>query len=1069
MVSLLKKYGWHEWLVHTNYSFLKGASYPKNYVERAAQLGYLGLSICDYDGVYGIVQAFSAWQRLPEPQNLRLLYGAEIHLKQDHDKPLLYQDTIVLYARSLLGYQNLCHILSLCHRESKNQGFIDFEEFITCNLKDLIAICPMRGMIRSQEPLHHRYKALKEALPERLYIAISKHLHPAEDYWIKPSLSLSKQLEIPTLMCQDAFFHHAKEKDLSDLVQAIRMNQTMDEAVPYMFPNSERSFKSLVELEARYQNIPGFETSLKTSRDLLASFDFSLKELRYQYPREFIPEGFTAQSYLTHLVWTYAFEKYPQGVPAKTHDLLAKELKLIKHLEFADYFLTVWDIVRWARNQGILCQGRGSAANSAICFMLEITAVDPTKFDLLFERFISVERGDPPDIDVDFEHERREEVIQYIYRHYGRHRAAMVANVITFRTKGAIRFTGKALGISESYLSQASSLGRYQGPRKKRDQKGVDTLADKNDDVPWDLWHSLSERLKGFPRHMGLHSGGFVLTHEKVDLFVPREPATMEDRTIVQWNKDDLEELGFFKIDILALGMLTAIRKSIDLINHHYGQGMTITDIPQGDRPTYAMIQKADTVGTFQIESRAQMSMLPRFRPEKFYDLVVQVGIIRPGPIQGGLIHPFLKRRYGQEPIQYAHPKLIPILKRTNGVPIFQEQVMRIAIAIGDFSPGDADQLRKQLGSWALKKDIGSLVGKLEQGMRKHRIPEYFIEQILGQLKGFAEYGFPESHAVSFALIAYSSSWIKCHYPDAFFTALLNSQPMGFYSRHALIQAAGRARVPIRPICIKNSFWDATLEKTEGQGFFAIRLGFNMVKGLRQNGIEGLTQTPVSERTWQNLEDLLQDITFHRGDLTALAAAGAMESLGIERRAALWVAEAAPLATYIEEDLHHHFPEEMMLDKVERDFESFGTTLEMHPASLIKKEYWPYQVSLKEIQVSESLNTLPRNLIVKVFGMILVRQAPATAKGMVFVTLEDEKGYVNLAFSPQVYDRFHELVNGQGFICAEGQLQRDGNSQSIWVKKLILPSKKDAEVFELEREEAVDVVAEKLVRGRNYM
>ncbi len=1065
MASLLEKYGWTEWLTHSNYSFLKATSSPKDYIQRAYDLGYQGLGICDYDGLYGAVKAFSAWKKLENYGNLRLLYGAEVHTQGDHDKPLLYQDTIILYALNLRGYQNLCGILSFCHRKSKDRGYIGLTSLLEHPLDNLVAILPMRGALRQNIDMNRRYQKLNDVMPGRIYLAISKHLHPAEDYWISPALMLAKANNIPLLLTQDAFFHHPKNKDLSDLIQAIRQNRTLDQSVPYMFPNSERSLKTLTELEARYRDIPGYEQALINSRKLLEMFNFSLKELRYHYPKEFIPEGSTSHGYLTKITWDYAYKKYPLGVPNKIHQLLVKELKLIKHLEFADYFLTVWDIVRWARSRAILCQGRGSAANSAVCFILGITAVDPTKFDLLFERFISVERGDPPDIDVDFEHERREEVIQHIYQHYGRNRAAMVANVITFRTKGALRYTGKALGIKDEYINLVSNING----KHKRSLK-ISQLASKENNHSWRLWESLSQRLKGSPRHMGIHSGGFVLTHEEINLFVPQEPATMNNRTIVQWNKDDLEELGFFKIDILALGMLTVIRKTLDDIKNYYHKKITVADIPQNDIETYQMIQRADTVGTFQIESRAQMSMLPRLKPKTFYDIVIQIGIVRPGPIKGGLIHPYLKRRSGLEPIEYAHKNLIPILKRTMGVPIFQEQIMRIAIAIGDFSPGEADQLRKQLGSWSIKTDIGNLVKKLEIGMRKNKIEEYFIKQIIGQLQGFAEYGFPESHAVSFALISYTSAWLKCHYPAAFFTALLNSQPMGFYSRHALIQQAKRSNINILPICINHSDWESRLEPIDpNKTGFSIRLGFNMVKGLRKIGIEDLQRKRATHGGWKSLESMLKHIKIHRGDLTSLAASGALEILNIERRQALWVAEALPLAPFIEEDLKYDFTEETMLDQVERDFNAIGTSLIIHPANLIKRHYWPYKIPPEKISSSSKLNNLPKNLIVTTFGMILVKQSPPTANGMVFVTLEDEEGYINLVFNPKVYQRCQSIINNQGFLCAQGRLQQQEESQSIWVKKLLAPYENEADVLTLEREHNTHPVSEEMVKSRNYI
>ena len=538
--------------------------------------------------------------------------------------------------------------------------------------------------------------------------------------------------------------------------------------------------------------------------------------------------------------------------------------------------------------------------------MLGITSVDPTLFDLLFERFLSLERGDPPDIDVDFEHEKREEVIQYIYQRYGRSKAAMVSNIITFRHKGAIRAVGKALGIPDSMISKASESQSLIAKEKS-------SASQFHNVEMWDLWSSLSDRLYGYPRHMGIHSGGFIVSQEALDKIVAQEPASMEGRSVIQWAKDDIEYLKLFKIDILSLGMLTAIRKSLQMIKEHYHKDLDLASIPHDDHQTYQMIQKAETVGTFQIESRAQMSMLPRLRPNKFYDLVVQVGIIRPGPIQGGLIHPFLRRRNGQEAIIYPHPKLRPILERTMGVPIFQEQVMRVAMAVGNFTAGEADQLRKQIGAWSLTKNLGPLIGKLEDGMRKNGIKEVFVKQIVGHLQGFADYGFPESHAASFALLAYASSYIKCHFKEAFYTSLINSQPMGFYSVHALLQSSQREGCEILGLSINHSQYMTSIVKTKtGLG---IRLGLHLIKGLSKEGAQALVKLRESHGPWQNIYDYLRVNPLHRGDLTSLVAANTLQELEVPRSEALWLAEAAPFSDFIEDDLHSTFPEEKPFEK----------------------------------------------------------------------------------------------------------------------------------------------------------
>ena len=835
MASLLEKYGWHEWSCHTNFSFLVGASHPREYLERALKFGYRSLAITDYDGVYGLARTHLDLKELknpvlginsppsksmkvgaeyslgggdvsdpaPPPKLFsKLIHGAEFHLQQDHERPLVMQDTVSVIARTQEGYKNLCQLATFAHKSGKMDANVPLDDLLNHDVKGLTLIQPMRGVLRSTitEQTVGRFKSLKDHFQNNIYFAMSHHLNPGEDQWQKQTCELSSRLEIRKLLTQDAFFHDPSQKDMSDLLQAIRLNRTLENSVSHMFANSERCFHSLNGIEARFQKLSFYEEGLFHGCELAASCDFDMDSLCYKYPKEMIPAEYTPQGWLEHLVWKYTAERYGSPIPGKIRLQLSKELNLINHLNFADYFLTVWDIVRWAREQGILCQGRGSAANSAVCFVLGVTSVDPSLFDLVFERFISLERGDPPDIDVDFEHERREEVIQYIYGRYGREKAAMIANVITFRSKGSLRAVGKALGLPESLLGAASKLMSSKFHRQSNSEKVLaglqsteikddsDPLAAKEaislygENIPWELWSEMAERLKGFPRHLGIHSGGFMLADKHLDHLVAQEPATMENRSVVQWSKTDIEGLGFFKIDVLALGMLTAIRKSFTDIEKHFGRSLTMDTVPQEDAATYAMIQRADTVGTFQIESRAQMSMLPRLRPRTFYDLVIEVAIIRPGPIQGGMIHPYLRRRNGEEPVTFPDDRLRPILARTLGIPIFQEQVMRIAMAVGNFSAGEANELRRNMGAWSLKGDLGPMLQKLAKGMRENGISEDFIKTIIAQMRGFADYGFPESHAVSFAMIAYVSSHLKCHYPAAFFSSLLNSQPMGFYS-----------------------------------------------------------------------------------------------------------------------------------------------------------------------------------------------------------------------------------------------------------------------------------------------
>lgn len=1130
-LDLLRAYGWYEWLCHSNFSFLIGASHPHEYIDRAVGLGYQGLAMTDFDGVYGLARTHLhlAQRRKHERQaggvkngpfqDFKLIHGMELHLAQDHRLPLLYQDTIVVIARTRTAYSRLCTLATDAHRESKNDAWVPLQTLLEHSVDDLIAIQPMRGLIRrgyvggrEERELERRSAILADHFQGRFYFALSRHFNPSEDAWIQPTIALARRLGRKCLLSQDAFFHDPSQKDLSDLLHAIRNNRCLPEAAEHFFVNAERSLPSLANLAQRFGELPIYESALQASRELADSCMFDLSELRYQYPKEMIPDGMTAQAFLEQLTWEAAHQRYGKPLPSRMTQTLSHELALIEQLQFADYFLTVWDIVRWARSRGILCQGRGSAANSAVCFVLGVTAVDPALFDLLFERFVSVERGDPPDIDIDFEHERREEVIQYIYERYGRAQAAMVANVITFRSKGALRAVGKALGISDRVLENVSQTldGRYFRHRDpdaalaevRQDYTDDDTeietpdallgnwtaaesqiddasksakisiratahpgfsaqatsniLAEENS--LWTIWSTMAQRLKGFPRHLGIHSGGFMIADQPLDTLVAQEPATMEGRSVIQWSKEDIEGLGFFKIDILALGMLTAIRKCCDSIQRYYGVHLELSTIPQEDAATYAMIQRADTVGTFQIESRAQMSMLPRLKPRTFYDLVVEVAIIRPGPIQGGMIHPYLRRREGLEPVSFPDERLRPILARTLGVPIFQEQVMRIAMEVGGFSAGEANELRKHMGAFQMKGNINPWLQRLADGMRKNGISEEFAQSILAQMRGFAEYGFPESHSVSFALIAYASAYLKCHYPAAFFMALLNSQPMGFYQPHVLLETARRAGVSILPVCVQHSSWDSELENTAPAGkpaVYGLRMGLSFVGGLRRDAAVRVEQARhAAGGAFADLRDFLQRSNLFRPDITALAAARAFACFGLERKAAIWLAEAAPFCPFIEDvEDTIAWPTETRMQSAEQDFMALGTTLGPHPTKIIREEHWCYTVAVRRLLAAKDLKQARSGQIVEVFGLILVRQSPGSANGMVFVTMEDDSGFINLVFTPSIYEKCYRLVERQAFLCVRGKLQRQGDTHSVLVQLIYEPHIKRAEVIPLQNRE----------------
>ncbi|MBC7532424.1 MAG: error-prone DNA polymerase [Oligoflexus sp.] len=1037
-----KSFIWHEWICHSNYSFLKGASYPAEFVHRAAGLGYRGVGICDYNGVYGLVQAFQAHKKSLEYSSLKLFHGIEFSLRHEPTQALSLQETLVLKATTRRGYQTLCSLATIAHQDGEKKPQIPLDVIAAAPKDGLICLQPMRGYIRTHSPEATAlyYKRLKDIFGPNLYLVLSRHLNPIEDRWIQLTLALSQQLGITCLFSQDAYFHRPEDKYLHDVLQAIRLNQPIDTIVPQLFVNEERCLRDLDTLAHRYQPFADCSRILRNGEELAETFDFSLSHLRYHYPKEFIPEAYTSQTFLEKLVHEGVAKRYPEGHSSKITKMIEKELILINLLGFADYFLTVWDIVRWAKEQNILCQGRGSAANSVTCYVLHVTALDPMASDLLFERFLSQERGEPPDIDIDFEHERREEVIQYIYQRYGRNRAAMVANVICFRGKSAFRSIGKAFGVPDAWIGQIAehkSLYRREQEKPKLPddlQAGVAPYCD------WELWQTLSQRIEGFPRHLGIHSGGFVISNEVMDTICGQEPATMPGRTVIQWSKDDIEALNIFKIDVLALGMLTVLRKGFATIREHYHRELYLHTVPSQDPKTFAMIQKGDTVGTFQIESRAQMSMLPRLKPETFYDLVVQVGIIRPGPIQGGLIHPYIRRRQGLEPVHFPDPRLIPILHRTLGIPIFQEQIMRVAMKIGDFTPGEADELRKKIGSWSLSKDLEELVAKLLKGMLKNGVDPAFAEQIVGYLQGFASYGFPESHAASFALLAYASSYMKCHFPEAFYMALLNSQPMGFYSTHALIQSAKREGLAFLPPDINLSHWDSSLEKIGSSDRFAIRLGFHLIKGLAKGTMEELLKRRQKQVYWSTLQKFMNDAEgTSRRDLSALAAADTLQGFRIDRREALWLMETFPRAPLLETEWPYQFESETALEKMERDFESFTSSLEAHPTVLIKRFAWRYSLRPNQLLRAKDLLDARANDTIKVFGMVLIRQSPPTAKGILFITLEDDTGFINLVCKPKTIDLFREILWQHSFICVSGRLQRDKDSISILVEQAYRP------------------------------
>lgn len=1106
--------GLNVWLTQSHYSFLQGASSPRDLVQAAASKGYGGLCVADFDGVYGLVQAHLARQSFLKEregeasENVpRLFFAAQLLLDLpgfeeftqpdgrpftgDAQAPVFLQNRIVFVARSKQGYAALGRLVSYVHREGKQAMPLSPEDAQAPwpTLRECLPLLPCRGASQlfseRQGALFERWiahvQALARACGGTLFLALTPPSTSLEHNAFGNHLAAHARLGLPLVATDDVFFHESAQKDLHDVLTSIRRNEPVAECRWSTFRNAERTFHSPSYLESFFRRggrasalDAVFAKALRNNRRLARYVNFGLHELSYRYPQEFIPAGFNAQSYLAHLVGEACRLRYGSRTPPKTAALVEKELALVEELQYADYFLTVWDIVRFAREQGILCQGRGSAANSAVCFLIGITALDPEEYDLVFERFVSRERGEPPDIDVDFEHERREEVIQYIYARYGRTRAAMVANVISFQKKGALRAVGKALGASDAVLGAVQRVfvdrHAYALPLSEVFVQAarVEPALQEFPLSTLEVWAQFARALVGVPRHLGLHSGGFVLSHEPLSDIVPVEPASMEGRSVIQWNKDDIEALGLFKVDVLALGMLTALRKTFSMLCAHGvrlpgtqpGVPVRLDTIPPDCPHTYALIRRAETTGVFQIESRAQMSMLPRLLPRVFYDLVIEVAIVRPGPIVGNMVHPYLKRRHGQEPVEYPDGRLRPILEKTLGVPIFQEQVMRIAVAVGNFTPGEADELRRSMGAWKFKGTVSKFEEKLLAGMRDNGIPEAFAQNILGQIQGFSEYGFPESHAVSFALLAYASSYLKAHFPVYFLCGLLNSQPLGFYSVHSLLQESRHRGHTHLPPCILSSHWDSfVVPPPKSVGGVAsrpsttLRLGLALVSGVSvHNGevfVKRRTRLPsrkhspggAPEVDYEDILALFQEC-FTSREQVALVMAGVFHVFEPERRTVLWHVLARPSALRPDTEARRFLPKPILLeawDVLRDDYKHLRTSLGPHAVSLVKKLAWPFPVPVHTLTLAKDVSSTPpkkgggRDEIVTVMGLAVVRQMPPTAKGMMFITLEDETGTMNLVLQPQVAARDRAHLVASDLLCVTAKRQRNGTACTLLV------------------------------------
>ncbi|MFM9433539.1 error-prone DNA polymerase [Janthinobacterium sp. CG_23.3] len=1014
----------------SHFTFLKGASAPEHLVERATALGYNAIAITDECTLAGVVKAHIKAKEL----GLHLLIGSQMTVTpEDGTAPF----TLIILAMNRNGYGNLSELITVARTRAEKGTYLVLPRDIANPVGDLT---PLRGMPDCQLILAPKYGStfedverhaawLVQCAPGRARIAITLH-HRARDDKHKAMVSrVSDSYGLPIVATGDVCMHVRSYKPVQDTMTAIRYGLSVAECGYKLMPNAEQHLRSRLRLGNLYAR-----DALDESVRVAKLCTFSLDELRYEYPHELVPEGETATSYLRSEAYIGAHWRYPAGIPDNVQALLERELELIAEMEYESYFLTVYDIVRFARSQHILCQGRGSAANSAVCFCLGVTEVDPVRGTLLFERFISKERNEPPDIDVDFEHQRREEVIQYIYKKYGRMRAALTAVVISYRPRSVLRDVGKALGVDLSVVDKVAKASHGWGGKADLQERLRSCGFDPESPIA-EKWNDLAERLMRFPRHISQHPGGFVISHSKLCRLVPVENAAMENRTIVQWDKDDLDAVGLLKIDILALGMLSCIRRALDLVSEQRGERFELRDVPHEDPATYEMICQADTVGVFQIESRAQMSMLPRLQPRTFYDLVIEVAIIRPGPIQGGMIHPYLRRRQGIDPVSYPSPEMEAVLSRTLGIPIFQEQVMQIAMVAAGFTAGEADQLRRAMAAWKRKGGLEQFEEKLMAGMSARGYSEEFATAIVGQIRGFAEYGFPESHAASFALLAYASSWLKCHHPAPFLAALLNSQPMGFYSASSLVQDARRHSVEVRPVDVCVSSWEAALEPIAGAQP-AVRLGFNNINGLEREAGWRIEEARASH-PFSSTTDLAARANLNAGHLNALASANALESLSGNRRQALWQAVASVPekgllrpATVVEEFVQMEAPSEA--ENIVADYRHLGLTLGRHPLALLRS-----RLATLRFLPAEILNQFDNGRLARGCGIVTVRQRPQTANGVIFVTLEDETGNVNVICWPSLVEQQRKELMGASLLGVYGVWQCQNNVRHLVAKRLV--------------------------------
>lgn len=1007
--------------VTTNFSFLRGGSHPEELVEHAMELGYKSIAITDRNTLAGIVRAHAA----TKGKDFRIIPACRLDLL---DGP-----SLLAYPTDREAYSRLSALLTEGNLRTEKGKCDLYKADIYRHAKGIkfIAVPPsaLNEFFDFDPSFAQNLREYREALGTNLYLGAIRSYQGDDMKKLYRLDQLSQRFHIPLVATNDVHYHNLQRRELQDVLTCVREKCTIYNAGFRLHENAERYLKPAAEMQRLFMKFP---EAIERTQEIVDACQFSLSSLKYVYPEELTTEGRTPMEELKHLTWIGAKKRFPNGIRSDIHAKILHEFKFIEEMNYAAYFLTVYDIVRFANEQKILCQGRGSAANSVICYCLGITSVDPVEIDLLFERFISSSRNEPPDIDVDFEHERREEVMQYIYNKYGRDRAGIVATVTQVHQKGAVRDVAKAMGMSMDAINRLSS-SLWEFTDEWFDGKLITEHGFNPNDPHLIKILDLTKQYMGFPRQLGQHTGGFVITQGKLSDLCPILNARMEDRTCIEWNKDDIDTLGFLKIDVLALGMLTCIRKAFDLLHRHYGIVHDLASIPPDDKKVYEMICKADTIGVFQIESRAQQSMLPRLKPICFYDLVIEVAIVRPGPIQGDMVHPYLRRRNNEEKVEYPKKELEDILRKTLGVPLFQEHAMKIAIVAAGFSPTEADELRRSMATFKSKGIVSKLREKLITGMVKNGYEKDFAERIFKQLEGFGSYGFPESHAASFALLVYVSSWIKCHHPDVFAAALLNSQPMGFYRPAQIVIDAQNHQVEVRPIDINHSFWDNTLENIPDKPC-ALRLGFRQVKGLKETEMQILTNART--RPFTHIHQLLEAGISHTA-LEKLADADAFRSIGFDRRQAFWEASAMadrPIGLFEGQgpasEANVVLPEMTLSEHVIHDYAATSLSLKRHPVSFVRE-----QLNALGAVSSKELEHINDGKIVKVAGLVLVRQRPGTASGICFITVEDETGTANLVVFQNLFDIYRKEVLRSKLLMVEGKVQKEGSVIHVVVSK----------------------------------